>query len=115
MQVKFKEILFLESWLKYVSSLNQFEDIGHLEILTCDNPGWWVRIHLEGTRFENCSFLPIMRNITQDKQPISNDWLACYVEDHIFNGAGGINQLHTIIQVFSQWIQQNGGLTCEDL
>lgn len=110
------EILFMESWLKYVSSLevNQFKDIGQFEISACDNPGWWVKVNLEDTKFANCSFLSIMRNITQDKQPTSNDWLACYVENHIFNGAGGINQLHTIIQVFSQWIQQNGGLTCED-
>ena len=108
------EFEILEDWLKYTHRLGDIagQDIGAITISSCDNPGWWIRIYLEKTKFEKLFFEPILQNVTVDKRNLSDDWLTCYIEDGIFNGVGGSGKLKEIIGIFAEWIQRNGGLPC---
>ena len=56
------EFTFLEHWQKYTCNQESSEDIGSVEVASCDNPGWWVKIDLKKTKFEHCAFEVISRN-----------------------------------------------------
>ena len=43
------EFTFLEHWQKYTCNQESSEDIGSVEVVSCDNPGWWVKIDLKKT------------------------------------------------------------------
>lgn len=54
------EFTFLEHWQKYTCNQESSEDIGSVEVASCDNPGWWVKIDLKKTKFERiCPVSPI--------------------------------------------------------
>jgi immunity protein 53 of polymorphic toxin system len=76
-----------------------------ISITSCDNPGWWVKIDLAGTSLAERPFTSVKRGdvATGDPQP---PWLPCYVEEHVFNGAGDATTLETILEIFLAWAEE---------
>jgi|GEM_PF-465109 hypothetical protein len=103
----FKEMRKWENLIWYLDA-----DSGRMRgiaIESCDNPGWWVKIDLHGTKYLNCPFEPIQVNVGESGHPESRfDWLACYLKDGIFNGAGDPGKLKTVLNIFFEWIKRNG-------
>ena len=73
-----------------------------VKIGTLDNPGWSVLIDLEGTSLELIDFNAVEINYDHDLE-----WVRCWVEDNVFNGAGGAGQLGAILEVFIQFVRAN--------
>ncbi len=70
-----------------------------IKIETLDNPGWLVDIALEDTNLEDFTFktVRIERN--------ENNWIICRIEDKVFKGRGGINNLEEILRTFQKWVE----------
>jgi len=66
-------------------------------IQTLDNPGWSVRIDLEGTLLEEKSFEQVTKNETDQS------WLICRVAERKFTGYGDPGRLEEILSIFLQW------------
>ena len=52
----------LQIWYKSQCNGDWEQQYG-ISIISCDNPGWWVKIDLEGTPLEFKSFIPVAHNI----------------------------------------------------
>lgn len=104
------EFTFLEHWQKYTCNQESSEDIGSVEVVSCDNPGWWVKIDLKKTKFEHCAFEVISCNVSSDKHPLADDWLYCEISGSVYHGAGDPAKLKTILRIFIDWVEKNGGL-----
>ena len=71
-----------------------------VKIDTLDNPGWFIVIDLNETRFEGISFEK------RDVERAENDWFFCSVKDKKFQGCGGPQNLTEIIKIFRQWVEE---------
>jgi hypothetical protein len=90
----------LQTWFAKQCNGEWEHDCG-ISIQSTDNPGWWVKISLSGTAIESKPFREVKRgDLSMDPQP---PWLHCYVEDHIFNGAGDVTMLGEILGLFLEW------------
>ncbi|WP_176014688.1 Imm53 family immunity protein [Victivallis sp. Marseille-Q1083] len=98
----------LEYWNNYLYFRGL--DNNTISIEAIENPGWWIKINLSNTDFENIRFVPIITNIDPENggENNSENWLCCYIKDKIFNGCGSINKLSTIIEIFFNWIEEHG-------
>ena len=95
--------LWLEQW--YDEQCNgTWEHTFGIHIETLDNPGWRVRINLQGTRYDGLpnAILKMMQP-TQSHQ--ENEWMDCRIVAGTFEGAGGPLMLGPIIQLFRSWIE----------
>ena len=89
---------WLEEW--YLNNCDgDWEHCYGIRIDTLDNPGWSVKIDLRETNYENAEFNRYMQDLGDE------DWVCCFLEDGIFNGAGDPHKLGTIIQIFREWIE----------
>ena len=77
-------------------------------IESCDNPGWWVKVNLKGTKLQDRSFLEIAENVDQARFALGSQWLNCRVEDNIWHGAGDEAKLSRILDLFLSWAEANG-------
>ncbi|MEM8505284.1 MAG: immunity 53 family protein [Cyanobacteria bacterium P01_D01_bin.1] len=68
-----------------------------ITIETLDNPGWAVKIDLEGTLLEAKEFHKIAKEETEDS------WLVCKVEGKKFVGYGDPSRLEEVLLLFLQW------------
>ncbi|GIK59107.1 MAG: hypothetical protein BroJett015_47700 [Chloroflexota bacterium] len=64
---------------------------------TLDNPGWYLKINLEGTELEAKPFT----EISQLEHEI--EWHRCWVENKKFHGAGGPMMMIIIMEAFLDW------------
>lgn len=71
-----------------------------IRISTVDNPGWRVRIDLTGTVLESQLF-PKVETHNSDQ-----DWMICWVQDRVFEAAGGPRNLKQILLTFRRWHEQ---------
>jgi hypothetical protein len=62
-----------------------------------DNPGWLVKINLEGTDLEGQAF-PEIAKLEPERA-----WLSCKIVDKQFQGAGGPHMLGDILAAFVHW------------
>jgi hypothetical protein len=67
-------------------------------ITTVDNPGWLVKINLQGTGCERGVFRDVKINNGD------NDWLQCSVKDAKFIGAGDPSKLEIILDHFLSFV-----------
>jgi hypothetical protein len=67
-------------------------------IESLDNPGWRMRIDLEGTRLEARSF-PALRQESPDQA----SWLDCFKEGETFVAASSPDRLEQALLVFLDW------------
>ena len=111
----------LQNW--FISQCNgEWEHKLAIEIQSCDNPGWWVKIDLKDTALENREFKIISKNVSQklidqamgrvrppfaaESPIVSNDWMLCYVQDGKFDGAGDSSKLEEILSIFLSWTKK---------
>lgn len=69
------------------------------EIRTLDNPGWRLKIPLEGTERDGHEFPRLEHNYDH-----GTGWFPCWTEDNEFHGAGGPLQLAAMIEVLRSWV-----------
>ncbi len=67
---------------------------------TLDNPGWILKINIDQTTLQNQPFLKLKIDRTE------HNWIACFVRDGGFMGAGGLYNLPEIIQIFRNWVTE---------
>jgi len=70
-----------------------------ITIETLDNPGWSVRINLEGTGLEDVPFTEIEIDADQG----TKHWLRCRRCGNTFVGFGSPDKLQTILDIFLMW------------
>jgi hypothetical protein len=68
-----------------------------INIDTLDNPGWSLKVNLEGTLLEAKLFSEI--NIKNDR----HSWMHCSVKDKQFLGAGDPSRLEEMLTIFITW------------
>ena len=93
-------ILWLQKYFDECCN-DDWEHTYQIKIETLDNPGWLVDINLEDTNFKNAPF----KEIQIDNN--DNNWLLCRIENNIFKGRGGVNNLEDIITIFRDWVTMN--------
>ena len=74
-----------------------------ISIESTDNPGWWVKIDLAGTRLATRPFTEIAEGVDAGRHPRADAWLTCYVVGNVWNGAGDPARLDEILQRFLDW------------
>lgn len=89
---------WLEQWYQ-TNCDGEWEHAYGIDIKTLDNPGWYLRIDLKETEYEN---LPD-KELNQDNG--DDDWLRCSIMDNRFTGYGDCLKLGKIIETFKSWIE----------
>jgi hypothetical protein len=77
---------------------NQWEDVNGVHIESLDNPGWQVRVDLDGTRWAGRPFE------VQQYDRSEHDWLRCWVTGTQWHAAAGPCNLDEAIGVFLEWV-----------
>lgn len=90
-------LAWLSDWFEQQCDGNWEHDFG-IVVESSDNPGWIVKIDLSDTDLQQKTFPPMVRGSQTDSR-----WLVCKVEDSRFTGAGGPQDLVSIIEVFREW------------
>jgi hypothetical protein len=86
----------LEKW--YASQCNGEWEHGYgVRIETLDNPGWLVRLSLQGTKKQDA----ILARITQTRS--QDDWISYWAEKQEFQIACGPENLSEAIDLFVSW------------
>lgn len=94
----------LQDW--YTKQCNgDWEHTWGIRIESCDNPGWWVRINLAGTRLQGRQFVEIAEGVDSQRHPTEPCWLDCLVEDAVWHGAGDETKLERILETFLAWAE----------
>jgi hypothetical protein len=94
----------LQDW--YAGQCNgDWEHSLGIRIESCDNPGWWVKINLAGTRLLGLQFVEIAEGVDSRRHPIESRWLDCHVEDAVWHGAGDDTKLERILEEFLAWAE----------
>ena len=71
-----------------------------VSIESTDNPGWWVKIDLAGTRLASRPFARTAEGVGAGDHPEGKRWLVCEVVDRVWNGSGDETRLEEIIERF---------------
>ena len=74
-----------------------------ITIQSTDNPGWWVKIDLQGTQWAGRAFPTIMEGVDAGAFPVQPRWLCCRLQDGKWHGAGDASRLAEIIDHFLDW------------
>jgi hypothetical protein len=90
------EIRRLQSWYAAQCDGDWEHDFG-VTIESLDNPGWRVRIQLDGTALASVPYEEVT-----DLAP-ERDWIHTRVEGTTFHGAGGPHMLDAILGRFLDW------------
>ena len=107
----------LQDW--FVAQCNgEWEHRLAINITTCDNPGWVVKIDVRGTNLETRNFDIVSKNVSQKfidqslgkealpfvpENPLAEEWMVCFVKDGKFEGAGDARRLEDILKIFLEW------------
>lgn len=70
-----------------------------INIESVNNPGWMVRVDLDGTGLDPDAFVPIAQ------QRSEADWVECKVQEGIWLGGGGIGNLNEVIGIFREYAE----------
>ena len=93
------------SWLQrwYAERTDgEWEHAFGIEISTLDNPGWYIKIDLKNTALEGVHFDKV-----EVERP-SDDWVHCSVDDGVFKGACGPENLTELINHFRGFAESSG-------
>jgi hypothetical protein len=76
-----------------------------ITIESVNNPGWMVRIDLDGTGLDPSSF----ETIAEQRSP--SNWVECRVEDGAWLGGAGVANLEEVLGLFRAWVEGRGPTT----
>jgi hypothetical protein len=102
------ELQWLEKW--YATQCNGTWEHQHgILVQSLDNPGWLVKIDLNGTNIEKFASDQILRTTgvppTAANQNLGGPiWMLCEIRDRKFNGAGDQSKLRDILDCFQNWV-----------
>jgi hypothetical protein len=82
----------------------EWEHEDGITIESLDNPGWSIRIALRSTRLDGRTLERVCHNYDHE-----TDWWTCWTEDNQFHGAGGPQQLASMIAAFREWSEGSLG------
>ncbi len=88
---------WLQEWFCSQCDGSWEEHVGLIKISTDGNKGWKLKINIEETELEACSFEAL--SIYHSEQ----DWLQCYVKDLKFQGSCAPLNLTQLLEVFRTW------------
>jgi hypothetical protein len=100
----------LQDWYT-AQCVDEWEHRHGIQIESCDNPGWWVKIDLKGTNLASREFQPIAECVDANGCQQGDRWLRCCVDGEVWNGAGDETKLPQIIQTFLTWAADAPGQT----
>ena len=66
-------------------------------IESLDNPGWWIKIGVDGTNLEEASFSAV--NLTRTEK----DWILAKKDEGIFDIKCGAGNLEEALTLFLDW------------
>jgi hypothetical protein len=90
----------IQAW--YASHCDgEWEHTYGVRIVTLDNPGWWVKIDLSGTKLERADFTPKVEHRSE------TDWLHRKINKGAFNGSGDAMKLEVILGIFLDWAKKH--------
>lgn len=101
----------LASWFSMQCDGN-YEHMEGITIETLDNPGWSIKVSLDGTLLQDKSFVPIKRGDPDDVN--DSEWIDCYKQDDFFIAYGGRAMLEEIIRIFIDWMKENSDASAWD-
>lgn len=90
------------SWLdNFFASLcdGEWESEYGLTIESVNNPGWMVRIDLDGTGLNPATFRPV------SDQRDDRNWVECKVQEGTWLGGGGLGNLDEVLSIFRAWVE----------
>ena len=92
-------LLRLQKW--YESQCDgDWEHQYGVRIDTLDNPGWLVKIDLEGTELQDRPFVDVVEGIGLESHPEQSQWVHCSVRDKVWQGACDSTQLGRVLKIF---------------
>lgn len=98
----------LQAW--YARQCNgEWEHSCGISIVSCDNPGWWVKIDLAGTPLQQRAYPEIAEGVDARRFALGSSWMSCHVEEGIWHGAGDANRLEQILANFLAWAEAAAG------
>jgi hypothetical protein len=97
----------LQAWYSHQCN-GEWEHSSGVNIQSCDNPGWWVKINLMGTPLQTQAFTEIVAGVDAQRFALGPRWLSCHIENGIWHGAGDETKLEHILEVFLAWAEKNG-------
>jgi hypothetical protein len=71
-----------------------------ISLQSTDNPGWWLKIDLAGTGFEDRLFTTVKHN--EDGNP---SWWLCRIDDGRFDAGCGPFDVPAVIAIFRAWAE----------
>lgn len=94
----------LQSW--YTKQCDgEWEHQHGINIESCDNPGWWVKVDLTDTALAGRLFAKVAENVDPEGFQLGPRWLLCYLEGQIWNGVGDETRLEQILRLFLDWAE----------
>jgi hypothetical protein len=110
----------LQAW--FASTCDGEREHHHgLSIITIDNPGWLVKIDLSGTPLLGRSFDIVAKNVSETfvaqslglvkppfvaERPLQAEWMVCFMNGGLFQGAGDLQRLDEILNVFLRFAER---------
>lgn len=95
----------LQRW--YSTQCNgEWEQDRGIQIESCDNPGWWVKIDVAGTVLASREFQTIAESVDSNGCQQRDRWLYCRLANGVWHGAGDETKLRLIIKTFIDWALQ---------
>jgi hypothetical protein len=105
------DLSWLQQWYSEQCD-DEWEHGSGITIETIDNPGWSVKIRVEGTELASAQFEPVKSALSE------TDWIQCRVAERKngllpnsspnyrrFEGFGGALNLGDIIKIFRTWVE----------
>ena len=97
----------LSEW--YVKQCDgDWEHQSGIRIHTLDNPGWRITVDLGGTKLADGLYPEVNEGTGRNGQPDLPLWIACFVRDGKWNGAGDPSQLDRLLIEFLNWAESRG-------
>ena len=95
----------LQRWYRAQCNDDWEHDRG-ITIESGDNPGWWVKIDLDGTVLAERAFERVAENLDDEGFAAGHRWLSCWVENGIWHGCGDETRLEEILTRFLNWARR---------
>jgi hypothetical protein len=89
----------LQSW--YAAHTDGDWEHGYgIRIGTLDNPGWRLSVNVADTQLKGRTFARVQVERSE------TDWIHCWVEADVFEGAGGAHNLRELVETFLRWADE---------